>query len=87
MDGVISRIFERVSECLLAALNVQPEACASYVPQLLPLYAEIALSLDASHIHTMRSKSRLLIVKVLARILCCQVFKQVLWSWEEHLGN
>ena len=68
-------------------MNVQPEAVASYIPHFLPLYTDIVLSMDVARMHAMRSKTRLLIVRLLARVLSCHVYKQRMYGWEERLGR
>lgn len=85
-NGISSRLFERITECVLAAVNVQAEACASYIPHFLALYTDIVLSLDTPRVHSMRTKSRTIIVKFLARVLTCHVYKMQ-WGWEERLGE
>lgn len=86
-NGTSCRIFERVTECFLAAVGVQPEACASYVPHFLPLYADVLLSLSSPQVTSMRAKSRSFLVKFLARVMCCHVYKQQQWDWEDRLGK
>lgn len=86
-NGTSCRIFERSTESVLAAIGVQPEVCASYIPHFLPLYTDVLLSLDTAQTHAMRSKTRSLLVKFLARVLCCHVYKSQQWEWEERLGE
>ena len=86
-NGVSSRIFERVTECVLAGIGVQPEACAAYIPHFLPLYTQIILSLEAAQLHAMRPKSRSLLIRFMARVLCCHVYRQLSWDWEDHIGE
>ena len=86
-NAISSRILERITECLLAAVAVQPEAVASYIPHFLPLYTEIVLSMDVARMHAMRSQTRILIVRFLARVLSCHVYKQRLLGWEDQIGR
>ena len=86
-ESICGRAFERMTQCLMAALDKNTTAFAAYVPFFLSLYTNNALlSLDAGQVHRMRYKRRVLVTRFLARVLLCPVYDSKRLSEDQHQG-
>ena len=67
-----SQAFERIVQCVMAAMDKNPIAFAAFLPHFLRQYCNAALArMDAGTVHHMRSKRRVLLTRFLARALLC----------------
>lgn len=81
------KTFERLTQCLMAAMDRTPTEFALYLPHFVPLYSDNTLLLaDVATVHRMRAKRRVLLMRFLARALLCPVY-QVDWLKAQFEGQ
>lgn len=70
------KTFERITQCIMAAMDRSPVEFAAYLPYFLPLYSSNALlAMDTATVHRIRPKRRILLMRFLARALLCPVYQ------------
>ncbi|KAK9829330.1 hypothetical protein WJX72_005222 [[Myrmecia] bisecta] len=71
-----SKAYERMVQCVMAALDKNPVEFAGYLGFFLPLYGNNALvAMDAKAVHRIRPKRRVLLTRFLARALLCPYYR------------
>lgn len=74
----MTKCFERMLQCVMAALDRDPLDFAQYLPFFLTLYVnDSLLAMDAVTVHRVRAKRRVLITRFLARTLLCPYYRPV----------
>ncbi len=74
----MTKCFERMLQCVMAALDRDPLDFAQYLPFFLTLYVnDSLLAMDAVTVHRIRAKRRVLVTRFLARALLCPYYRPV----------